>query len=583
MEKKEKTTEHKILLVEAILPNPDNPRVVNDKSESFSELVKSIEKIGVQVPVHVIDHPKKEYKYALLAGDRRLRASKKAKCEKIPALIHRGLTPDEAFEITFVENFAREDLTPVEQGRAVSTLLKKFKNDVKAVAGKLGQTERWVRTRSAIDNKLIKKWKALSERPGWTAAHLALIARCPEMLQLELYDHFDDDDLAAPTIAQIEKVLSDYQRLITKAPWNLDDKMEIGLENDKSKKIACSDCKNRTGFQPELWETDTSPEAVKKNDKCLDANCWQQKAILYLKNLAAELKGKHPDLIYVTEGYGVGTTMQERFGSVLNQYDFNKTIKQKKNAVPALVVNGDNAGKMIYVALRSKAKSAVKKQTAKGQAKPLKARRVLHNSKRWFATLKALIEKIEKSKVADIQHKDKSLVLLSLAYFFGAHHDSGFEASEVKDRRCFMDHKKLWSGFDSDMKNKSTGKILDGLWPDIASVLISNIAYNGPITQVPAEKINDAKMIAKLLGIDIGAMYAEQVKEIPEPKSWSKLNEDGTPKTAKPKKAKVKKAVKKTAKKKRSKKTVKLTAGPKTTMTKAKRKSLKKAAAKKKK
>ena len=579
MEKKKKTTEHKILLVEAILPNPDNPRVVNEKSESFSELVKSIEKTGVQVPVHVIDHPKKEYKYALLAGDRRLRASQKAKSETIPALIHRGLTPDEAFEITFVENFAREDLTPVEQGRAVSTLLKKFKNDVKAVAGKLGQTERWVKTRSAIDNKLIKQWKDLSVFPGWTGGHLAIIAKCPESLQLELFDYFDDENQAAPTVTQLEKILADNQRLWSKAPWNLDEKMSIGLKNGKSKKIACSDCPNRTGFQPELWDDDTSPEALKKNDKCLNSNCWKQKALVHLKTTFAILKGKHPDLVCVTENYSPRSYLLEAFGTVLNYRQYDHTIKANKNAVSALMVDGDKAGKMFYVALKKAGSTAVKKQTAKGQAKPLKARRVLHNSKRWFMVLKHLTVKIAKSKVSDIQHKDKSLVLLSLAYYFGAHHNSRCANSRMG---VFLSSRNRWTDFNKTMKTKATKQTLENLWPDIASVLVSRVSYDGPITQVSASTISEAKEIAKLLGIDIGAMFAEQVKEIPEPKSWSKLNEDGTPKTAKPKKAKAKKAVKKTAKKKRSKKTVKLTAGPKTTMTKAKRKSLKKAAKKKK-
>lgn len=569
--KKEKKLEHEILQVEAILPNPDNPRVVDVKSESFSELVKSIEKIGVLVPIHVLEQKKKGGKYQLLAGDRRLKASLKAKLKSIPVLIHHGLTPDEAFEITFVENFAREDLTPIEQGRAVTTLLKKFKNDAKAVAGKLGQTERWVKTRSLIDDKLIKKWKALSAGAGWTGAHLAIIARCPEMLQLELYEHFDDPDLSAPTIDRLNRVLSDYQRLITKAPWQLDEKMEIGLENGKTKKIACSECKNRTGFQPELWETDLSPETLKKNDKCLDKNCWQQKAFLYLKNLRVTLKAKHPDLICVTDRHYVPSAIQKNFGTVLDSYDFDKTIQQKNGAVPALVVDGDNAGKLIYVALRSRGSRTVKKEKAKGKATPLKARRVLHNSKRWFATLKKLSDKIEKSKVADIQHKDKSLVLLSLTCFFGAHYDSEYMKGGVwKETRRYKGHKTLWSSFHKTMKTKATAKILDQLWPDIASVLISNIAYNGPITQVPEQKINDAKQIAKLLGIDIGAMFAEQVKEIPEPKSWAKLNEDGTPKTAKPKKAKAKKAVKKTAKKKTAKKAKAKKAKAKKTVKKAK-------------
>ena len=105
------------------LPNPNNPRLLNEKSQEFADLAESIRAMGVIVPVHVRENPHREDKFELLAGDRRLAASLKAGKETIKAVSHGRLTDDEAFNITFAENFGREDLTPLEQGKAVLILM----------------------------------------------------------------------------------------------------------------------------------------------------------------------------------------------------------------------------------------------------------------------------------------------------------------------------------------------------------------------------------------------------------------------------------------------------------------------------
>ena len=77
-----------------IINSEDNPRIINTASQSFIELAESIKSNGVLIPVHVRDHPKQSYKFELLAGQRRLEASKKAGCKSIPAVCH-GTMSDE--------------------------------------------------------------------------------------------------------------------------------------------------------------------------------------------------------------------------------------------------------------------------------------------------------------------------------------------------------------------------------------------------------------------------------------------------------------------------------------------------------
>ncbi|GAH78556.1 unnamed protein product, partial [marine sediment metagenome] len=95
------------LPVTDILPSGNNPRIINEKDPGFIELIKSIRARGVVVPIHVRNHPKQKDKYELLAGERRLLAAR-ANVPTIRAINHGVIDDDAAFEITFIENFARE-------------------------------------------------------------------------------------------------------------------------------------------------------------------------------------------------------------------------------------------------------------------------------------------------------------------------------------------------------------------------------------------------------------------------------------------------------------------------------------------
>ena len=109
-----------------IVLSPNNPRTVNLKSLSFIDLTESIRGLGVIEPVHVRRCPGKGVNVELLAGERRYRASLEAGRKDIRAINHGDITDAEAFEITFAENFGHEDLTTIEQGRAVGILLEKY-------------------------------------------------------------------------------------------------------------------------------------------------------------------------------------------------------------------------------------------------------------------------------------------------------------------------------------------------------------------------------------------------------------------------------------------------------------------------
>lgn len=116
--------------------NPNQPRKHFDE-DSLNELAVSIKNYGVIQPILVC--PKEGGRYELIAGERRLRASKMAGLSFIPAIVKR-FTESEMAEIALIENLQREDLNPIEEARAYRSLMEKYGFTQEELADKLGKS-----------------------------------------------------------------------------------------------------------------------------------------------------------------------------------------------------------------------------------------------------------------------------------------------------------------------------------------------------------------------------------------------------------------------------------------------------------
>lgn len=132
------------LPIDSILPNPQQPRARFD-DETLTALSESIAELGVLQPIVVRPG---EDGYVLVAGERRLRAAKRAGLTEIPAVV-RGVD-DEAGSLiqALVENLQREDLTPLEEAAAYQQMLDDFDMTHAEIAARVG------RSRSAISNAI---------------------------------------------------------------------------------------------------------------------------------------------------------------------------------------------------------------------------------------------------------------------------------------------------------------------------------------------------------------------------------------------------------------------------------------------
>ena len=130
--------------IRSIKPNPHQPRQKFDET-SLDELTASIKEKGILTPITV---QKVGNQFILIAGERRLRASKKAGLKKIPVYIIDVANDAEMVEMALIENIQRENLNPIEEAEAYIYLNNRFKLSQEKIAKSVGKK------RATISNSL---------------------------------------------------------------------------------------------------------------------------------------------------------------------------------------------------------------------------------------------------------------------------------------------------------------------------------------------------------------------------------------------------------------------------------------------
>jgi ParB family chromosome partitioning protein len=130
--------------VELIQRNPSQPRL-RFKDDELEELASSIREHGVIQPLIVL--PKGDGTYTLIAGERRLQASRRAGLKTVP-VIPRQANNQELLEIALIENVQRADLNAMEEAEAYRHLVEDFSLSHEMVARRVGKS------RVAVTNTL---------------------------------------------------------------------------------------------------------------------------------------------------------------------------------------------------------------------------------------------------------------------------------------------------------------------------------------------------------------------------------------------------------------------------------------------
>jgi len=127
-----------------IVPSPFQPRRYFDPVK-LEELINAIKSQGVIEPLIVrpIAGRNGAAAYELIAGERRLRASRDAGLAAVPVIV-RELDDRAALEMSLVENLLREDLNAIEEGRAFIRLSKEFNLTHEEIADRIGKSRPYV-------------------------------------------------------------------------------------------------------------------------------------------------------------------------------------------------------------------------------------------------------------------------------------------------------------------------------------------------------------------------------------------------------------------------------------------------------
>lgn len=187
--------------------NPYQPRQVFDE-EALKELAASIKQHGVFQPIIV----KKSIKgYEIIAGERRVKASKLAGIEEIPAIV-REFTDAEMMEIALLENLQREDLNSIEEATAYKNLIDSLDITQEDLAKRLGKS------RSHITNMiglltLPEKTKEYISDKKITMGHARVLSKLEDEEQIaSLAEKIVKEGLSVRELEKLTSSNKEYER-----------------------------------------------------------------------------------------------------------------------------------------------------------------------------------------------------------------------------------------------------------------------------------------------------------------------------------------------------------------------------------
>jgi len=213
----EKNDQIKEINIASIKTNPYQPRKTFDPIQ-LEELAKSIKEFGLIQPIVV---RKAKDGYELVAGERRLRATRAIGMLKIPAII-RDLSDKELAEIALIENLQREDLNYFEEAEGYKKLIEEFSLIQEDIAKRVGKSQSTIANKLRL-LKLPENIKKVINADIITERHARALLKLPtEEMQME----------ALKEIYQNEFNVRETDQLVEKMMENIDDK-----RRERTKKI----------------------------------------------------------------------------------------------------------------------------------------------------------------------------------------------------------------------------------------------------------------------------------------------------------------------------------------------------------
>lgn len=204
--------EVKQIAVGQIVEDTDQPRK-HHSEESLQGLADSLRQHGMLNPITVTPVEGSD-RYRIVTGERRWRAASMAKIEMVPCVV-KDVEPDERLTEQLIENLQREDLQPLEKGRAIQHIKQTLSLTHREIARRLGLSERtvgYLLDLLALPDTIGEAVVSSPNRPSdgqLTEKHARFLKQLNEEpeLQSAVVDRIREDRLSSDDTGQLVKAL----------------------------------------------------------------------------------------------------------------------------------------------------------------------------------------------------------------------------------------------------------------------------------------------------------------------------------------------------------------------------------------
>ena len=258
----EKTTNK--LSIGDLYPNKFQPRKIFDE-DSLNDLEKSIKERGIIQPI-IVRKSDENFKYEIIAGERRWLAAQKAGLHEVPVVVTEA-DDLKSLEFAIVENVQRHDLNPLEEAQGYKRLIDEFSYDQEKVSKFIGKSRSYITNSLRILN-LPKEVIKFVEEKKISSGHAKILVGMEnaEFVANKIIEK-------KMSVRQTENFVKIFKKKNKITPKNQLDSNVLFLQNDVKEKIglnvAIKNKKNNSGsitFEyKDLDQLNKIIEIIKKN------------------------------------------------------------------------------------------------------------------------------------------------------------------------------------------------------------------------------------------------------------------------------------------------------------------------------
>ncbi|MDD5697826.1 MAG: hypothetical protein PHH77_04340 [Victivallaceae bacterium] len=464
---------------------------------------ESISGVGLIHSIKIQKIEDENFKYQVVAGRKSFAALTQiiGKTElQIPEEV--SFIEGDAEVIAFAENDERTDLTLAEQVDKLEKLSERF--GIAELASHLSHSPQWIAARVRL-KALADCWKQAmreNEFPHFVIGHYEAVARYPEDVQGEVYNHFrnwnTDDKIP---LAQFGKFLEDnFTFLLKNAPWNTDNSYQ-----------GCGECPACLDRQNNGFLFDDMNDYAKA--RCQNRQYYQEQLGKFIAGRVEKARQTEPEIVLVAQSRRLPEDFPLDAEEVYPDYAWS-LAKKKEGGQKALVVYGPQAGKTVFVKIAdcyrqpSGEDSGSSEPEEEPQKRPgtLSERKERKHRQRQRHCITALIEYLEAFEYP-VPGRDtifRLVACLGVDSVFKGYWGNGGPAEGIRSYP------------------EINAETLDAeVWKKLANNLVRDLKP-GQSGQVEA-RWTEAEILATIVGFDLEQAFAKAVEVLPDPKSWKEL------------------------------------------------------------